>query len=99
MTRGTQQEIANRTGLCRSVVSHYFNNGYVSPKSREKIEDVIGDMDDNFSLRMRLKKLKARKDRYDIYNNLPRGSMVKISKKLGCTLHDVKYILEGYKNH
>ena len=38
---------------------------------------------------------KARKDRYDIYNNLPWGAITKIAKKAGCSVPQVKGILEG----
>lgn len=38
---------------------------------------------------------KARKDRFDIYNNLPHGAMAKIARKVGCSNSHVQYVLEG----
>ena len=38
---------------------------------------------------------KARKDRYDIYNNLPHGEVTKIAKKVGCSATHVLHVLEG----
>jgi lambda repressor-like predicted transcriptional regulator len=41
---------------------------------------------------------KARKDRFDIYNNLPHGAMAKIARKVGCNRSHIKSILEGKRN-
>ena len=38
---------------------------------------------------------KARKNRYDIYNNLPHGGMAEVSRKVGCSQMQVKRVLEG----
>lgn len=44
-----------------------------------------------------MKKFKPRLDRVDIYNNLPHGSLTKISKECGCSIVNVKAVLEGYR--
>ena len=38
---------------------------------------------------------KARKNRWDIHNNLPHGAITKIAKKVGCSTTHVSYVLEG----
>ena len=40
---------------------------------------------------------KARADRYDIYNNLPSGSLSKLAHMCNCSVTQVKYVLEGYR--
>lgn len=41
------------------------------------------------------KTYKAKKDRWDIYNNLPYGSIANIAKEVGCCPVNVKLVLEG----
>jgi hypothetical protein len=44
-----------------------------------------------------MNKFNPRLDRVDIYNNLPHGSLTKISKECGCSIVNVKAVLEGYR--
>ena len=98
MKYGDKTRIAKHIGCSSSRISEYFNGTeYVSVSMIEKINKAIivlkiQTIDDKKTI---IKKRIARKDRYEIYNNLPIAGQRKIARKLGCTDSYVSSVLKG----
>lgn len=97
MRNGDKTRIAIHSNLSKTTVSRFFNGYSVAPYSSYKILKTIKALNIDYTTPTKpdYLKNKAHKDRFDIYNNLPHGAMVKISRKLNCNKTHVKLVLEG----
>lgn len=60
--RLTILDIANLSGVGKSTVSRFFNNGYVSPEAREKIQKVIDE--NSYAPNLFARGIKARNNKF-----------------------------------
>lgn len=95
MKYGDQSKICKLTGISKSVVSCYFSNTKnVGKEKKIQIESAIKAIEAEHKENVKFNHA-VKKNRYDIYNNLPHGALTKISKKVNCSIAQVKRILEG----
>jgi len=98
MEHGDRKKIAEELGVGKSYVSNVLN-GYktASPKQTQRIYDAMDRLGISLDSENVIKKFipPARKYRFDLYNNMPVGGVVKIAESVGCSKANVSAVLSG----